>query len=819
MFSLLNLYPVLLLNFIYRCFFVNNCKSPATWKSTAVSDKSFADGKWHKFGMYMTREMEDSSIQCQVDGSLSQKVKFNGVLVNNNDGILYLAGLPDANHQPKLNESSTCFPKAVNFSGCIADLQINFATLSGYTGRVNITHLKLFGDVSARCTEAKHYTVSFSDKNSKILLAMKDTNRFNTSFEFQIRTRETRAFVGKIISRIVTALFFLEMGSMKVSVRFEDLNGHKGESFYLTSSGISLSDNNWHKVTFHVAKETGAYLFINDALRGKYQMRKKISHKSGENGHEPSYVTLRFGRSARKYPSFIGCLRDVYVNNHPVNFSQHDSKGISVGECEDSFINDRPNFKEDKNKNTTVLRTTEDPFPKGKSFDGRTLEATKNSSVTSTVSSNEIGDTITAVTPYVKQQLKNDSNFNKTFPIAVALTVGLLIMIFVLVYVLGVGLKSRIQNCCRKPITEEKGETEPSTMRKAEDKDGYLFQPADRFKNLSGPGHDQGSHTQDNLYTPTANRHGGRTEENYRSARRLDESPVKVWEERYLSQAASTAVDSNFLTIPKSYYTQMQITRSQEKLSSNIDNVGHTINITPQLDECVTLQKYNHGVNRQPSDSINDCKREGRRPLTDANPPQSPKWLNRAYACHALPKHKKASSLSWAYGKRFVRNESSDTDCSDVDRVTRIRPRNQVMESGRLIKPWQLKFLESSEDELERKRAKNGNHAYGRSRKLRTFTDETYKLYSLQEEEREVDSIQRRLFTADRLKVYIPGRNRSTSFAEAPEHCDDTVGIGCQVRALDGYTSSCPESIQCLSEKEDRSRNIHHAKRLTTHYF
>lgn len=817
---------VFLFHCLSRCMFVNNCKSPENWQVAAIADQSFADGKWHKFGVYVTREMDNSVIQCQVDSSASTNIKINGSLASENDEILFLAGLPNSNQKQQLGGNSTCFPEVANLSGCIADLEINLVSSNGHVQRRNTSHTKQYGEVSAQCMEAKDSIVSISDKNSKILLVMKDNNRFNTLFEFQIRTRESRAFVGKIANQIVTALFFLEEGKIKVSARFEDVNGHKGDFVHMTSNGISLSNNHWHKVTFNVAMETRANLFINDELKAHYKIRKKLAPTTLKDAHEPeSHVTLRFGRSARKYPSFIGCLRDVYVNNHLVNFSlHHSSKGISVGKCGNSFNNDWTSLREHKTRNTTRLRSTIDTFTNGKYFDSRANETTKEPLVSSHGSLNTSENILHTVTPNVKPHSKRDLGFKKSYSIVVALAVGLLIIVIVMAYIL-CGLKSRLQKCHKKQTTEENGDVEPNTTVEISDKDRHSFHPADcHFANTRVPGRDQQPPINFNLHSSITNRESSiNNQENYRSARRLDQSPVKVWEERYLSHAAGKAAEANFLTVPISYYNNVHmhktsIVRSKENLSANIDSIGPTI--MPPLDECISFQK--HGFTTELSNSNVDC---GRRMAPDVSP-QSPRRFNRVYSGHdSLPKPKKASSLSWAYGTRFIRHESSDTDCSDVDRVSRARPRNQMMDSGRVtVKPRQLKVLESSEDEQESRRAPNRNQV-GRNRRLRTFTEETYKLYSLKEEERDFDLDQRRPFSANRLKVYcrdtysVRGRNRSTSFTEAAVPYDDTVGISAQARTLDGYTSSCPESIHCLSEKEDKGLNIRRSKRLTTHYF
>lgn len=803
-----------------RCMFINNCKSSATWQVVAISDQSFADGKWHRFGMHVTQEMEHSVIQCQVDGSSSTNTKINGTLTSDNDEMLFLAGLPVSSQIPRLNGNSTCFPEVVNFSGCIADLQINLVSSPGPVRRLNTSHAKQFGDVLASCTQAKDSIVSFADKNSKILLVMRDNIRINTSCEFQIRTLESRAFIGKIMNEIVTALFFLEAGKMKVSARFKDINGQKGEFFHITSSGISLSDNHWHKVSFNVAVATGANLLINDELKAQYKIREKLVTTNLKDAHErEAHVTLRFGRSARRYPSFIGCFRDVYVNNYLVNFSlHHSSKGISVGKCANSFSNDWPRFEENNSRNTSHLRSTADTPVKDKTVDGLTYKTTKTPAI-----SNTTGNILLTATP----------NVNKTYSVAVALAVGLLIIVIVTAYIIRTCLKSRLQNCCIKQATEENADTELNNTAEVSGKEMQSFQPAECLRNAHITGRDQQSSINLNLHASIPNGVSGiHSADNYRSAmaRKLDQSPVKVWEERFLSHASVKAAKSNFLTVPTSCYNNMHIhktstARSQENLPVDIDNIRPTI--IPSLDESINLPK--HGFHTELSNSTGDCCSGGRRTAPDANL-QSPKRLNKVYSGHdSLPKPKKVSGLSWAYGTRFNRHESSDTDCSDVtDRVTRTRPRNQMMESGRVaaVKPWQLKFLESSEDEQENhRRASSVNHLHGKHRRLRTFTEDTYKLYSLREEEREIELDPRRPFTANRLKVYckdtysIRGRNRSTSFAEAAVLSEDTAGIGAQVRSLDGYTSSCPESIHCLSEKEDTALNTRRSKRLTTYYF
>ena len=809
----------------------NNCRSPTAWKVAYVSDQSFADGKWHRFRMRVTRGVEYSVVQYQVDGSSSTSIKINGTLTSDSDEVLFLAGLPDSSQISPLSGNFTCFPELANFSGCIADLQINLVSLTGHASRLNTSHAKQYGDVIASCTEAKDSIVSFTDKNSKILLGIRDNIRVNTSFEFQIRTRESRAFIAKIMNQMITVLFFLEAGKMKVSARFKDSNGQRGEFFQISAGGISISDNHWHKVSFNVALETEANLLINDELKAQYNMREKLVTTNLKDGHErEEQVVLRFGRSARKHRSFIGCFRDVYLNDHLVNFSLNDfSKGISVGKCAYSFSDDSPEFDADKSRNTSHFTSTADTPVKGKTIKG---VAYKTATTTPAVL-NTTGNILSTTTPNVKPHSKSDSSYDTVYSIALALAVGLLIIVLIAAYIIGIRLKSRLQNCRKKPATEEKADIELNNTAEVSGKEMHVqpFQPAQCLRNGHIAVGDQRSSINFNIHTSVPNGVSSiHNTDNHRSARNLDQSPMKVWEERYLSHVPVKVEKSNFVTVPATCCNDLRIhktstdKRSQENLSVDTDSIRPSI--IPSIDEAISLQK--HSFHTKPSNSTGDCF-SGRRTAPDANL-RSPKRFNKVYSGYdSLPKPKKASGLSWAYGTRFIRHESSDTDCSDVDRVTRTRPRNQMMESGRIsaVKPWQLKFLESSEDEQEnRRRASSVNHLHGKHRRFRSFTDETYKLYSLKEEEREIELDPRRPFNANRPRAYIKdtlsvrGRNRSTSFAEDAVPCEDTTGIGAQVRSLDGYTSSCPESIHCLtSEKEDTTRNTRRPKRLTTYYF
>ena len=722
----------------------NNCRSPTAWKVAYVSNQSFADGKWHRFRMRVTRGVEYSIIECQVDDSSSTNIKINATLTGDNDGMLLLAGLPDSSQISPLNGNFTCFSELVNFSGCIADLQINLVSLTGHVSRPNTSHAKQYGDVSASCTEAKDSIVSFTDKNSKIVLAIRDNIRVNTSFEFQIRTRESRAFIAKIMNQMVTVLFFLEAGKMKVSAKFKGSNGQRGEFFHISSGGISISDNHWHKVSFNVALETEANLLINDELKAQYNMREKLVTTNLKDAHErEEQVILRFGRSARKHRSFIGCFRDVYINNHLVNFSLYGfSKGISVGKCAYSFSDDSPGFEADKSRNTSHFASTADTPVKDKTIKGLAYKT-----VTTTVAViNTSGKIIATTTPHVKPHSKSDSSYDKVYSIALAFAVILLIIVLITAYIIGIRLKSRLQNCRKKPATKEKADIEVNNRAEVGGKEMHVqpFQPAQSSRNGHIAVGDQRSSINFNIHTsaPTgvSSIHNA---DNRRSARNLDQSPMKVWEERYLSHASVKVGQSNFLTVPATCYNDMRIhktstdKRSQENLSVDTDNIRPTI--LPSIDESISLQK--HGFHMEPSNSTGDCY-SGRRTAPDANL-QSPKRFNKVYSGYdSLPKPKKASGLSWAYGTRFIRHESSDTDCSDADRVTRTRPRNQVMESGRIsaVKPWHLKLLESSEGEQEnQRRASSVNHLHGKHRRFRSFKDETYKLYSLKEEEREIE--------------------------------------------------------------------------------
>lgn len=271
----------------------------------------------------VTRYLSNNVIKCQVDKS-STRIKVRSLAIKP-DEVLLNAGLPISTQQPTLNDNAICFPEVINFSGCIADLEIHFVSLSGHAKRLNITHPQQFGEVLKRCKEVKDSVVSIFDENTKVLLRTSDGAECNTSIEFQLRTgRESRAFVGKIMNLRLVALFFLEEGTMKVSVRLGDVNKHKGISFQLIAKTLFLVTNQWHKVTFIAAEKTGFSLFIDDELMSSYTITNKLLCAALKDTKE-SHNIVRFGRGVRNYPGFTGCVRDIYVNNVRGNFSVHDS--------------------------------------------------------------------------------------------------------------------------------------------------------------------------------------------------------------------------------------------------------------------------------------------------------------------------------------------------------------------------------------------------------------------------------------------------------------------------------------------------------------
>lgn len=812
-----------------RCFLIDNCKSPTTWQVAAVEgQQSLSEGKWYKLRLRLSK----SFIHCQVDGSSTMiKVKDR---IKKTYEMLFLAGLPNSNQQLILDNNETCFPKVVNFSGCIADLEMNFVTSSGAQS-LNITHAQQFGNISESCTEAKSFTLSISDKNSKVLFTVIYNNLCNISFEFQFRTSQAHSFVGKITCPILTALFFLDEGNIKATVRFEGIDRQKADLFHLTSDGASLNNNQWHKITLNAPEEVGVVnLFIDDELRSSHVLGNKIDRSRLANVNKTSYSVLRFGRNARNYPGFCGCLRDVYVNSIPVNFSHHDlSKGISVGKCHNSLKKTPSLIFKKKSENFPPLPSTVVTFVNARSSDSQRYEPTRNpsNSFTAARKKNTSGGNHEILHPTTSLSRSNShSHIDKVYPIAISLAVGIIMIFIVMMYIFGAGIKARCQKYCgNEPDVE--GNTKPDPISVTIPlKDCPPSQlPAQCFQGLRADDLEQGLNNKRTL-PASANCDQGNfnTHQNiYRAVKMLDPNPVKAWQDRYLSQA-SRIPNSNLLTVPQLHFNcapDSMKTPTRKIFSSNLQEELESSSLALPR-EYVTMQKQ--GFGRDQSDTIVNLSNEerGTRLLTVANS-LSPKHLSRVYSGHdSLPKTKKATSLSWAYGTRFNRRGSSDTDCSDIDRVIRMRSRGKAIGSEKTSSiPRSLKVLKSSVPEQEGYRGSYRNH-YPKGRRLRTFTEEAHMLHSLKEEDREVESGWRPpLSISNRLKVYYTdtyalwGQNRRPSVHEAPERLGDCVTIGSQVRSLDGYTSSCPESINCLSEKDDTGLHIGRCKRLTTYYF
>lgn len=811
-----------------RCFLIDNCRSPTTWQVAAVEgQRSLSEGKWYKLRLRLFK----SFIRCQVDGSSTMIKVKNGI--KKTYEMLFLAGLPNSNQQQILDTNETCFPKVVNFSGCIADLKMNLVTSSGVQS-LNTTHAQQFGNIFESCIEAKSFSLSISDENSKVLVKVMYNNLCNISFEFQFRTSQTHSFVGKITSPILTALFFLDEGNIKATVRFESIDRQKADLFHLTSDGASLNNNQWHKITLNAPEEFGVVnLFIDDELRSSHELGNKIDCSRLANVNKTSYSILRFGRNARNYPGFSGCLRDVYVNGIPVNFSHHGlSKGISVGKCHDSLEKTSSLIFKTKSKNVSPLLSTVVTFVNARSPDSQRYESTRNPATAFTAERNEntSGGNHGMLHPTTSLSRSNSHpHIDKVYPIAISLATGILMLFIVVMYIFGAGIKARCQKCCgNEPDVE--GNTKPDHSVTIPLKDCPSRQlPAQCSKGLQGDDLEQGLDNKRTLpASANCNQGNFNTHQNiYRAVKMLDPNPVKAWRDRYLNQA-SRIPNTNLLTVPQLHFNcvhDSMKTPTRKILPSNLQEEQESSSMAPPR-EYVTMQKQ--GFRRDQSDTIVNLSNEegGRRLLTVANS-LSPKHLPRLYSGHhSLPKTKKATSLSWAYGTRFNRRGSSDTDCSDVDRVIRMRSRGKAIGSEKMSSmPRSLKVLKSSVPEQESYRGSYRNHL-PKGRRLRTFTEEAHMLHSPKEEDREVESGWRpALSISNGLKLYYTdtyalwGQNRRPSLHEASVRLGNCVTIGSQVRSLDGYTSSCPESINCLSEKDDTGLNIGLSKRLTTYYF
>lgn len=543
---------------------------------------------------------------------------------------------------------------------------------------------------------------------------------------------------------------------MKVSVRLGDVHKHKGISFQLNAKRLFLATNQWHKVTFIAAEKTGFSLFIDDELMSSYTITNKLLCTALKDTKE-SHNIVRFGRGVRNYPGFTGCVRDVYVNNVRGNFSVHDSSGgILVGKCNEIFIN-KPSLTEEttnlKGESTSSLNSTLGSVVVTKSSEGRVFETWTEAPVPSDGSSNPSGTVYETISPGLTPFSKRNSSLDKAYTIALALAVGLLIVLIVTAYVFGVGVKCRLQNC-RDKMIKETDESKLSIMLQNRRYDGSYS------KNLRVSGKtDHERHSDCSLHVPITGNHSC-CQDIYRSPRGTNQNPMKVWEDRYLNNANKT-FDSNVLTVPQIHSTHVYQTleaQSQEKVSLNTHgNVIGSTNIPPP-NESVALEKHN--LDRGFLDPVIDYPNgdKGRRIPTVVNS-LIPKPVDKVYSGYdSLPRPRKTPSLSWAYRTRFVRHvhESSHTDCSEIDRATRAQKRNpHVIKSGRVIaiRPRHLTVLESSEDERGCSRIWNRSR-YGESGRVRTFTQQTYKLHSLKEEEGEADVEQRMSLTCNKLKVY-----------------------------------------------------------------
>ena len=771
-----------------RCLFITNCASPATWQVVTVSNKSFDDGKWHK--LKIRRDHETSLTVCEVDGFSKELETAVLKLHSHVHRFLFFGGIPNRSHGQGITPNGTCSPNVKNFSGCITDIKIHGTNSLGYAQVIQSNTIQ-DGTVWNHCPDENQKPISIVDKNAKVLLKVKAENLRNTSFEFRIRTKTHRGFVVKIAHARLTALLFLEDGKMKVTVRGENDLANERRSLYMAANRTFVADNQWHEILFTVVMGMGTILRIDDSLEARHVITSTTNVTSTvvSTGMRQQYVMLCFGRNSRKNLGFVGCVGDVYVNNQAVNLSKHPSvkngKGISVGHCSISAGKEHVAWRHDKESNGMRLNATGKPLTKPESSIG----AKDGVDVTSTFHS-------TTVT-----KIKSSRQFEHVYPIALGL--GLPVSLLLIVSIFGASLNSRLHSWRRRTGIEKTGEPGHIEKLQRKDKENYT---AHASCGLSSDYQGKGASCK--VTTPAFGiKHESFNNENQEFAKKINQTPAGViWEKRYGVQSIISHQRGSFVPGKSHHSFQSLFAEASERLTEDPAAVRLII---PPSEDCVIVHVPKNGPSRGLADTIETESGVGQG-TSMRGTSRSQTRSNRVYSDYnSLPRSsRKASSRFWAYGTRFVRHESSDTDCSDAERVSAKRQGYQAVERAKFVtvRPRQQGASESSGNEVE---SSVNNLHLGRSQRLQTFTEKSYPLQSVKEEGPENESEHRGSFSSNAGKIYfrekkLCNRNRSTSLAEASILYEEAAAKGTQLRTtLDGYTSSCPDSIHCLSEKED----------------
>uniref|UniRef100_A0A669DD00 Laminin subunit alpha 4 n=1 Tax=Oreochromis niloticus TaxID=8128 RepID=A0A669DD00_ORENI len=264
------------------------------------SEDKYNDGSWHSVIF-----IRDGNVgRLIVDGltMLEDSIQGNNVSWHIS-GPLYVGGVPPGRAQKNIQRNS-----AYSFTGCIKNLQLDGKQLSSVADTFGVT--PCFDGVS----EGGTY---FSEEGGYIVL----DDSFNLGLRFELVMEVRPRVASGVLLHVHSADDYFTVVVL--------VNDGTREFFTKMSPKQGVCSGSWHKITV-----------IRDANVVQLDVDSEINHvvgplsPSSTDSRKPVFIGGT-PESAATRKAYVGCMRNLTINNSQVNFSKAVlvSGAVSVGTC------------------------------------------------------------------------------------------------------------------------------------------------------------------------------------------------------------------------------------------------------------------------------------------------------------------------------------------------------------------------------------------------------------------------------------------------------------------------------------------------------
>lgn len=276
------------------------------------SEERYNDGGWHNVVFIRHGSMG----RLIIDGLTVLEDRARGSNVSwHVSSPIYVGGVPPGRAQTNIQRNSV-----YSFTGCLKDLQLDGQWLSSMAETFGVT--PCFEGLS----EAGTY---FSEEGGYVMLD--ETFELGLRFELVIEVRPRVA--SGVLLHVPTAesyfTMYIHQGAVVVLV-----NDGSQEFFTKVSPRLGLCTGNWHRITV-----------IRDANVVQLDVDSEVNHvvgplnPSSTHARKPVFIggapDLFLPENTATRKSYVGCMRNLTINNSPVSFSKAVvvSGAVSVGTC------------------------------------------------------------------------------------------------------------------------------------------------------------------------------------------------------------------------------------------------------------------------------------------------------------------------------------------------------------------------------------------------------------------------------------------------------------------------------------------------------